>query len=108
MASFKGYMRLYAKTVGSKVSKTEYTEDWADPRKRHKILGKPRKYSLTFYLFNIEGEHMVTTIDPPKGKYARYTQEDLGELIFVQVNKLMKENPYQEFDLINSYINVRA
>ncbi len=86
----------------------KYTEDWAIVRKRHKILAKPRKYTLTVYLYNTDGDHMVETIDPPKGKGLRLTQDDLSNLVYVQVNRLIKENPDQVIDLVATYINIRA
>ena len=99
---------MYARTVGTKIAKTEYTEEWADPRKRSKILGKPRRYILTFYLYNTSGEHMVATIDPPKNKRHKYSMDDLSNLVYEHINKLMDENPYQDFDLVSTYINIRA
>jgi len=102
--AFKGYMRMYVKTLHSKTNKVQYTEQWADNHKRSKILGKARKYSITIYLYNTSGQHIVETMPLSfKG-----SQETLSTLIHQEVNRMMQENPYQEFDLINSYINIRV
>lgn len=104
MAYFDGYMRIYIKTVGLPAAKTEFTEDWADPKIRKRILGKKRKFSITVYLYNTAGDHIVETMPLNfKGD-----QELLGDLILQEVNRMKKENPYQEFDLPSSYVNVRA
>jgi hypothetical protein len=104
MPVFKGYMRMYAKTVGTSVAKTQYTEDWADTKKRKKIMGKPRKYSITIYLYNVQGAHIVESM-PLNFKG---TQSVLSNLVYQQINRMMEENPYQEFDLVSSYINIRV
>lgn len=104
MRAFKGYMRMYAKTVGTKIAKTQYTEDWADPRIRKRILGKPRKYSITIYMFNTNGEHIVETMPLAfKG-----SQEVLSDLVFQEVNRMVDENPDQTIKLTDTYINIRA
>lgn len=102
--AFDGYMRMYAKTPYSKISRTQYTEDWADEHKRKKIMGKRRKYIITIYLYNTSGDHIVETTElDGKGD-----QEILGSVIHHEINRMMKENPEQEFDLINTYINIRV
>ena len=95
---------MYAKTVGTKIAKTQYTEDWADPRIRKRILGKPRKYSITIYMFNNNGEHIVETMPLAfKG-----SQEVLSDLVFQEVNRMVDENPDQTIKLTDTYINIRA
>lgn len=104
MRAFKGYMRMYAKTVGTKVAKTEYTEEWADPKIRKRILGKPRKYSITIYMYNDEGDHIVETVPLP----CKASKDDLSMLVFDQVNRMVREHPDQTIKLTDTYINIRA
>ena len=104
MKAFKGYMRMYAKTVGTKIAKTEYTEEWADPKIRKRILGKPRKYSITIYMYNDEGDHIVETIPLP----CKATKDDLSMLVFDQVNRMVREQSDQTIKLTDTYINIRA
>ena len=104
MNAFKGYMRMYARTVGTQVAKTQYTEDWADPKIRKRILGKPRKYTITIYMYNVEGDHIVETMPlPVKGN-----KQTLSDLVFQQVNRMVSENPDQTIKLTDTYINIRA
>lgn len=104
MSIFNGYMQVQLKTLGTHKPRTFYTEDWADDKKRKKILGKPRTFSVTIHLFNTAGQSAVETIPLPcKGDLLT-----LSRLIKDQVTRMMKENPYQEFDLVNSVANVRV
>lgn len=97
-------MQIQLKSVYSKTSRTFFTEDWADPKKRKKILGKPRSYSITIHLFNTSGQSAVETIPLP----CKGDMETLSRLVKDQTTRMMEENPEQEFDLINSVANIRA
>lgn len=104
MNAFEGYMRMYAKTVGTTKPKMQYTEDWADPKIRKRILGKKRKYTITIYMYNVEGDHIVETIPlPVKG-----CKDTLSYLVHDQVNRMVDENPDQTMKLTDTYINIRA
>lgn len=104
MNAFTGYMRMYAKTVGTRKAKTQYTEDWADTKIRKRILAKPRRYTITIYMYNTKGEHIVETIPLPiKG-----CKDTLSYLVHDQVNRMVDENPDQTMKLTDTYINIRA
>lgn len=100
----KGYMRIYLKTVGSTIPKIQYTEDWAKPKKRHKLLNKPRKYTLTCYIFNKEGDHVVESIDSED----KISHDTLSLMIVQESNRIMRSYPKQRFNLVDSYVNIRV
>lgn len=104
MAVFEGYMRVYLRTVGSSSAKVVYVEDWFNPRKRSKILGKSRKFILTFYMYNTANQHIVQTV-PLNQKVDR---DFLNDIIHQRVTDIEEEYPEQEFDLTQSYVNIRA
>lgn len=104
MAVFKGYMRVYIRTEGSSTARVEYTEDWLNSRKRAKILGKARRFILTFYMYNVHGQHIVQTV-PLDQKVER---DFLNDIIHQRVEDIKQEYPTEDFVLSKSYVNIRA
>lgn len=102
--SFKGYMQTQLRTVGTDRARTFFTEDWADPKKRNKILRRPRNYSITIHMFNTAGAEAVETIPLPfKGN-----KDALSNHIKKQIIRMQEENKFQELDMIASFVCIRA
>lgn len=100
---FDGFMRVPAKTYQSKLP-AEYVGDWAKPDTRYRIFSKPRKYKVTLHVKNAEGAKAVETIDVK----SKISHEELSDLIYEQINRLLTEYSEESINLLESEIVIRA
>lgn len=103
MSVFDGFMKIPAKTYTKELQPT-YEGDWAKSDTRYRIYRKPRKYKVTLHLYNEQGDKAVETVDPT----GLLTKEDLSDLVYDQINRMIDDYPEQEIDLLNSYLIIRV
>lgn len=101
MAKLTGYMSIQVKTYGTGIPRIIYVGDWADEHKRTKHMGKPRKYNINVHLYNYKGEYIVYNV-PLTHKCDKVGLKHIHNLI----TSMLDEYPEQDFDLVNSTINV--
>ena len=100
---FDGFMRVPAKTYQSELP-AEYVGDWASSDTRYRIFSKPRKYKVTLHVKNAEGAKAVETIDVK----SKISHEELSDLIYEQINRLLDEYSEEDIKLIDSGVVIRV
>lgn len=107
--AFNGFMKMYldAPNTDVLIAKTEMYGDWKT--KINKILGKPRRFTISIHVYDKDGYKRGHTVAEFKG---RGIDHQLSSAIFQAgndfLNELVIEHGIHDVDLLNSYAVIRA
>ncbi|WP_227430436.1 hypothetical protein [Psychrobacter sp. I-STPA6b] len=109
--SFNGFMKIYLHDdVPERLaSRAIFTEDWLANQKRRQIMKRERKFKISLYIYDTDGDKRGHEVMVFKSKGG---QKDLTKAIFEFGNKFVDEllESLDDFvpDLVNSYAVVRV
>ena len=98
-------MKVLAKTLKDNGLEATYSGYWRNPRKRAKVLNKPRHYKFTIHVFDILGDCQVIDIDPLEQKLSK---NELSQLIRKYLNEYVFTREDTLIDMTKTAIVIRT
>lgn len=103
-AVFKGCVVLPLTDDEEDLPKIRYYGDWANKRTHARIMKKPRRYQLTFYLKGFHGERGLEQVQILE----KDTFMELSAYIRAFGNEALHEIGVDKVNLKASYVSIRA
>lgn len=102
--AFKGCVVVPVTDDDDDMERIKYYGDWYDRKRQYRIMKKPRKYFLVFYIKGYQGEKGVETIRI----ITRNNFSELTKYITEEGNNIINEIGKERVDLKASYVSIKA